>query len=63
MIVDPDLIIVSPYPELIDSIFLKRKNVTLATEDTNFYINVTLMLDFGQIIEAAVRSRLKAEVL
>ena len=63
MIVDPDLIIVSPYPELIDSIFLKRKNVTLATEDTNCYINVTLMLDFGQIIEAAVRSRLKAEVL
>ena len=58
---DPDLIIVSPCPELTDPIFLKRENVTLAAEDTNYYISITLVLNYGQIIEAAVWSRLKAE--
>ena len=60
-LLEPDFIIVSPCPELTDSIFLKRENVTLAAEDTNYYISITLVLNYGQIVEAAVWSWLKAE--
>ena len=49
---DPDLIIASPCPELTDSIFFK--NMNLAAEDTNYYNLITLMLNFGEIIEAVV---------